>query len=424
LGENGPNGQTTEWAYGDNLHDELLQRITNKRGTTMLSEFLYTHDTVREGRLTSWSQQVGAATPSVYTPGYDDDNELTSVSITNATPNTFAYTYDTAANRLTETIGAATTTANFNSLNELTTLNGSATAVTNEWDAEQRLTAVNSGNERTEFTYDGLGRRVQIRKLVNSSEVSNRRFVWCDDEICEERDVNGVVTKRYFPQGMKIETGATAGTYFYTRDHLHSIRELIDNTGAVRARYSYDSYGRRTKVSGDLEADFGFTGMFWSPETSLGLTKFRAYDASVGRWLSRDPLYRAELKQGPNLYAYVSNNPINLTDPLGLQNVGPKAPPGGPAPDLPGQPGIGCVDPGDALEGIANCILCIMSFKPGDPGDPFTPGDNCSECLSIPPPTPCPPPPPPGPDCNSIPLMEGVPPPCTPKPPCHGGTGS
>ena len=73
------------------------------------------------------------------------------------------------------------------------------------------------------------------------------------------------------------------------------------------------------------------------------------------------------------------------------------------------QPGIGCVDPADALESIGNCILCIASFNPGEPGDPFTPGDSCSECLSTPPLQPCPPPPPPGPDCNSIPLMEGVP---------------
>src|SRR4030095_7021232 len=36
------------------------------------------------------------------------------------------------------------------------------------------------------------------------------------------------------------------------------------------------------------------------------------------RWLSRDPLDRAEEREGPNLYAYVGNNPIENTDPLGL----------------------------------------------------------------------------------------------------------
>jgi RHS repeat-associated protein len=86
----------------------------------------------------------------------------------------------------------------------------------------------------------------------------------------------------------------------------------------VRARYAYDPFGRRTKVSGDMDADIGFAGMFWSSEANLSLTHFRAYDPNLGRWLSRDPLGSAELRQGPNLYAYVQNNPVNHVDPSGL----------------------------------------------------------------------------------------------------------
>ena len=99
---------------------------------------------------------------------------------------------------------------------------GSRTAGTYEWDAEQRLVAVNTANQRTEFSYDGIGRRIGIRQLINGSEVSNRRFVWCDDEICEERTSAGVVSKGYFTQGMEVETGPTAGKYFYTSDHHES----------------------------------------------------------------------------------------------------------------------------------------------------------------------------------------------------------
>ena len=89
---------------------------------------------------------------------------------------------------------------------------------------------------------------------------------WCDGAICEERDAAGAVTKRFFRQGIKFETGLTPGVYYYTRDHLGSIREVTDASGNVRARYTYDPYGRRTKLTGDVEADFGFAGMFWSVE--------------------------------------------------------------------------------------------------------------------------------------------------------------
>jgi RHS repeat-associated protein len=99
---------------------------------------------------------------------------------------------------------------------------------------------------------------------------------------------------------------------------LGSIREITDDSGNVRAEYAYDPFGVRTQVSGNLNSDFGFAGMFWSPEAGLSLTRFRAYDAVSGRWLSRDPLRDAEIIQGPNLYAYAANDPVSATDPLGL----------------------------------------------------------------------------------------------------------
>ena len=43
-----------------------------------------------------------------------------------------------------------------------------------------------------------------------------------------------------------------------------------------------------------------------------------AVNPRVSKWLSRDPLLDAERRQGPNLYEYVKNDPIKLTDFLGL----------------------------------------------------------------------------------------------------------
>jgi RHS repeat-associated protein len=184
-----------------------------------------------------------------------------------------------------------------------------------EWDALNQLVAVNSGTHRTEFTYNGLGQRTKIVEKENNAVTSTKRLIWAVTDICEERDADNNVTKRYYTQGVQI--GSTS--YFYTRDHLGSIRELTDAAGTVSARYDYDPYGRRTKLSGNIDADFGFTGHFYNAATGLHLAYHRPYDADLGRWLGRDPLADAELRQGPNLCAYVSNDPVNGIDPLGLE---------------------------------------------------------------------------------------------------------
>jgi RHS repeat-associated protein len=315
-----PNGQAASFSYGDILHDFSLQQLSYAVGATPISQFGYGVDSPAE-RIRAWSQQPGGQLASTSAFSYDAANQLLSAVTTNSggLVGSFAFGYDLAGNRLSEVANGATNSATYNGLNQLSTAGALGIVRTNEWDAEHRLTAVNAGNQRTELTYDGLDRLAAIRELTNGFQVSLRRFLWCDNELCEERDATGgTVTKRYFRQGMKVEGGPLAGAYCYSRDHLGSVRELTDGSGNVRARYSYDPFGRKAKVSGDVEADFGFAGMFWTSEAGLSLTRFRAYDANLGRWLARDPLPKAETLQGPNLYFYAGNNPISVVDPLGL----------------------------------------------------------------------------------------------------------
>jgi RHS repeat-associated protein len=101
---------------------------------------------------------------------------------------------------------------------------------------------------------------------------------------------------------------------------LNSVREVTDSTGAVRARYDYDPYGRTTKVSGDIDSDFGYTGSYYHADTGLYLTTGRLYNPELGIWISRDPIHE---KDGLNLYAYVGQNPINYRDPTGLSKISP-----------------------------------------------------------------------------------------------------
>ena len=56
-------------------------------------------------------------------------------------------------------------------------------------------------------------------------------------------------------------------------------------------------------------------GQSYDAETGLHYNYFRYYDPKLGRYLRADPI---GLEDGVNLYAYASNNPVNIIDPYGL----------------------------------------------------------------------------------------------------------
>ncbi len=188
-----------------------------------------------------------------------------------------------------------------------------------QWDAKNRLTRIvyTGTNASTEMTYDGLDRRVSIvEKDGTGTVVSSKSFVWDGLTIADQR-IGSTVSKQYFTEGWR---DASAGTnYFYGRDHLGSVREVVNASSSVLTRYGYDAYGRGSKLSGTVDSDFQYTGHYAHSPSGLFLAPYRAYDAELGRWISRDPLGEGG---GINLYGYVSNDPINWIDPLGLWTVG------------------------------------------------------------------------------------------------------
>jgi RHS repeat-associated protein len=186
-----------------------------------------------------------------------------------------------------------------------------------EWDAANRLVAINYSHsgDRTEFAYDGLSRRTKIVE----SDGDTKTFVWGGNTIAEERDATGDnVTKRFFAEGEQRLGGGDAGNYYYSRDHLGSVREVTDASGTVQAQYDYDAWGNQVVVTGNMSFDFGYTGHYRHAASNLYLALYRAYDPAMGRWISRDPI--AE-NGGFNLYAYVHNNSVNQWDPLGLKDI-------------------------------------------------------------------------------------------------------
>lgn len=306
-----PNGQSVTASYLGNAGDRRLQQLRNVQpNAATLSQFDFSYSI--EGQITAWNQQSSGNPALNYNLGYDAARQLASMT---AAGRDFGFTYDFAGNLKTKSMNAATTTFTHNILNELQTATPAlGTNKSYSWDGEDRLERITytGTNLHTKLKYDGMGRCVEISEHDGATVTSVKRFVWCGLERCEERDASGNVTRRFFPQGEQIN----GVNYYYSFDHLGSVREMTDGSGAVRARYDYDPYGVRTKLAGDLEASAGFTGHYFHAPSGLHLTLFRAYDAQTARWLSRDPLGE---EAGMNLYAYVGGDPVNGVDPLGLR---------------------------------------------------------------------------------------------------------
>jgi len=201
---------------------------------------------------------------------------------------------------------------------------------TDQSEAADRLIRVNILNgvpttvaDTVEFGYDALDRRTRIVEMHGSTILNDKTYLWIGGGIVEERDTRGiVVSKRYFGRGFQIASGDSQGSYYYSKDHLGSIREMTNTAGAVVAKYDYDLWGRQIRVSGTINADFGYTGFYFSRSTDLNLTHFRVYNPEIARWLSRDSIGD---DKGLNLYEFVNNSPAEFVDRDGKQAIPPQA---------------------------------------------------------------------------------------------------
>jgi RHS repeat-associated protein len=105
-------------------------------------------------------------------------------------------------------------------------------------------------------------------------------------------------------------------------DHLGMPKELLGQDGRVAWAATHSAWGRvvdvaREKGEGSarpVESPFRLLGQYHDEETGLCCTRFRYFDAVIGRWLSPDPL---GIVGGKNLLAF-DGAPTVEVDPLGL----------------------------------------------------------------------------------------------------------
>ncbi len=262
-----------------------------------------------------------------------DNSFVGQAQVPSGTSNVAVAATDPSGNTRTNTyqVGQSGSTVNY-TYDANGNLTGDGTR-TFEWDAENRLTAVKQGaTTLASFAYDGDGKRVQ--KTAGSVTTS---YVYDGDGVIEERLSTGgtlnYVRGPNVDQHWAMRDGGGVVSYFLA-DHLGSVVQTTNASGAVTLSRDYDPYGN--PLSGASQSGYAFTGREWDAETGLVFMRARYYDPKLGRFLSEDPI---GFNSGPNFFEYVADNPTNLTDPFGMQGASPSPCPTPPAtpPAWPGQ---------------------------------------------------------------------------------------
>ncbi len=225
--------------------------------------------------------------------------------------NAALYTYD-ANNRMT---GSPSLTTTYDADGSIATRSDGAGFT---HDARNRLVGFTKSGTTASYVNDHLGRRV--RKTVNGVTTW---YVWDGPRLLAEFSGTGSRQIRYAYLGEDVsptQLENSSGTFYVHADRLATPRVLTNSAAVVVWRARYSAFGKAV-VDEDPDGNsvsttfnLRFAGQYFDAESGLHYNHSRTYDPNVGRYVQADP---SGLSEGPNLYAYVDNNPALWIDPLG-----------------------------------------------------------------------------------------------------------
>jgi RHS repeat-associated protein len=346
-------GQTTEVDYGDgtstthhyndttDLRVNQIETFLTATPTTILQLYTYAHD--HNGNVTGVNDycneaSTGACSSSAanttYTASYTYDPRDQLVGTTRAGV-AHPYAYDALGN-LTNKEGVAQ--AYFPSGPGKPQPHAVSTvgAVAYHYDQNGNLLNTTGGTANPSITWNADNMPVT---LVYSTSTTKKDFV--GESLWRKQQLN--VTTLYLPS-MRVENGLYRKYYesfaerdisdkttcavnktfgclkFHHGDHLGSSTLVTNAAAAVVHRQAYKPYGEDlvTTAPGPFTPELQYNGME-KEKDGTGFYDYgaRLYNPATGRFISPD-----SVDDGPNRYAYVSNNPLRYTDPTGHAGQG------------------------------------------------------------------------------------------------------
>ncbi len=340
-------GSETSYSFHDN---DILSQILHKSGTTTISSFDYLINGI--GNITQKRTPAGD-----FDYGYDGNNQL--IGATN--PETAideVYQYDSLGNRTSDQGGSYTYDQTGQKLQEdyknlyyydsngnlSSKIEKSTNKTTNFiYNSENRLIEYKEFDEQanlirsSSYAYDALGRRIE--KVVTDFQVpannKTKRYVYDGEDILLVLNENNETISKYTHSSLRIDDALAIDnkiddkSYYFLKDHLGSIVDIVNDDLSFKQHYAYSSFGELQKVTdigGNdvtvnpiLEHHFAYTGREYDQESGLYHYRARAYYAETGRFLQTDPhagYFKIPLTV-VNKYGYASNNPMKFVDPSG-----------------------------------------------------------------------------------------------------------